>query len=187
MVEGLRLDIELRSRGWATVRLTAPEVALEFTASYTPRDSISDLARAAAGLVVGVPEQVVTWNTEPVEYEWRFATAGGRTRLEDRQFPNYRRQRGRLGDLEAVVEGDTVVLARTLWRGLRRLQSMVAAGEFALLWGHPFPAATVERLGERVREQAGQQKEGLDEQPAPADAGAITASGGQQRSRPPRR
>jgi hypothetical protein len=104
MAEGLRLDIEPPAHEWSTVRLTAPGVGLEFAASYTPRDSIGDLARAAAGLAAGLPEQVVTWNTEPAEYEFHFATAGGRTRLEVRQFPDNRRQRA--GAPASVVEGE---------------------------------------------------------------------------------
>lgn len=154
MAEGLRLDIGLPAHGWATVRLTAPGVALEFTASYTPRDSITDLARVAVGLIPGVPEQIVTWNTEPREYDFRFTTAGGRTRLEVRQFPDYRRQRGREGAVAAVIDGDTVAVARALWRGLRRLEGAVAAEEFATAWRHPFPTATIEQLGEHVRGQA---------------------------------
>ena len=61
MAERLRLDIEAPAHGWAAVRLTAPGVALEFTASYTPRDSISDLARAAAQSLAGAPDQVVAF------------------------------------------------------------------------------------------------------------------------------
>jgi hypothetical protein len=173
MAEALRLDIEPPSHGWATVRLSAPGVALEFTASYTPRDSISDLAWAAAGVLAGRPEQVVTWNTEPIEYEFRFATTGGRTRLAARQFPDSRRQRGCQGCVVAVVEGDPVTVARALWRGLRRLQGSVAAEEFATAWLHSFPAATVEQLGKQVRRQAAQQK---PEQEAPADVGGFDAS-----------
>jgi hypothetical protein len=187
MTEGLRLEIGPPAHGWATVRLTAPGVALEFTASYTPRDSISDLARVADGLVAGVPEQIITWNTEPREYDFRFTTAGGWTRLEVRQFPDSRRQRGHGGTAAVVLEGGTVAVARALWRALRRLQGTVAAEEFAMAWRHPFPAATVEQLGEQVRVQAGQQPTGLPEQPASADAGADTAFGGQQLSVPPRR
>ena len=76
MTDGLRLDIEPPLAGWAMVRLTAPGVRLEFAASYTPWDSINQLAQATAGLLAGLPEQVVAWNTEPVEYEFRFATKG---------------------------------------------------------------------------------------------------------------
>jgi hypothetical protein len=151
MAEGLRLDIEAPAHGWAAVRLTAPGASLEFTASYTPRDSISDLARAAAQSLAGVPEQVVAWNTEPVEYEFRFMTSAGRTRLEVHLFPDTRRPRRGVEAPTALAEGDTPAIARTVWRALRRLQGSMSADEFAATWGHPFPAATVERLGEGLR------------------------------------
>jgi hypothetical protein len=151
MAEGLRLDIEAPAHGWATVRLTAPGVALEFIASYTPGDSISDLARAAAQSLAGVPEQTVAWNTEPAEYEFRFMTAAGRTRLEVYEFPDARRLRRGVEAPTGVVEGDAPAIAGAVWRGLRRLQGSVSADEFAAAWGHPFPAATVERLGEGLR------------------------------------
>jgi hypothetical protein len=136
------------------VRLTAPDTALEFAASYTPRDSICDLASAATGLAAGVPEQVVIWNTEPAEYEFLFATNGGWTRLEVRQFPDHRRQRGRASELTVLIEGDAVTVARALWRGLRRLQGTVGAEEFVAGWRHPCPTTAVERLGEQLRRQA---------------------------------
>jgi hypothetical protein len=150
MGDGLRLDIEPPAHGWATVRLTAPGTALEFAASYTPRDSIGDLASAAAGLAAGVPEQVVTWNTEPAEYEFRFATAGGWTRLEVWQFPDHRRQKGH-GKVGALVEGNAAAVALALWRALRRLQGAVPPEDFAAEWGHPFPIVVVVQLGELLR------------------------------------
>jgi len=151
MAEGLRLDIDAPARGWAAVRFTAPGVALEFTASYTPRDSISDLARAAAQALAGVPEQVVAWNTEPAEYEFRFVTSAGRTRLDVYLFPDARRLRRGVEAPTAVVEGEAPAITRAVWRALRRLQGSMQADEFAAAWGHPFPAATVERLGEGLR------------------------------------
>jgi hypothetical protein len=154
VAEGLRLDLTPPAHGWATVRLTAPDAGLEFVASYTPRDSIGDLASAAIGLVAGIPEQVVTWNTEPAEYEFRLITTGGRGRLEVREFSDHQRQRSCTPVPTIVVEDDAVAIARVLWRGLRRLQGMIAAEEFAAGWGHPFPAAAVERLGERLRASA---------------------------------
>lgn len=152
MAEGLRLDIEPPVHGCVTVRLTAAHATVQFAASYTPRDSISDVASTATELAAGVPEQVVIWNTEPAEYEFRFATDGGWTRLEVWQFPDHRRQR--TGGLATVVEGDAVTVARALWRGLRRLQGAMSAEDFAAGWRHPFPAAAVERLGEQLRRQA---------------------------------
>jgi hypothetical protein len=151
MAKGLRLDIKPPTAGWAVVRLTTSDAVLEFVASYTPRDSIGNLASAAAGLVTGVADQVVVWNTEPDEYEFRFATATGRTRLEVQKFLDYRRQRGHVRDPVAVVEGNALAIAREIWRGLTRLQGEVSAEEFAAAWRHQFPAATVQLLGEALR------------------------------------
>jgi hypothetical protein len=151
MPAALRLDIDPPLHGWATVRLTAPGVALEFAASHTPRDSINDLARAALGLAASDPKQLVIWNTEPVEFEFWFTSVGSWTRLEVRQFPDS--QRRRLGTIVAVVESDTVAFAQALWRGLRRLQGAVATEEFATAWRHSFPAVTVEQLGEQINGQ----------------------------------
>lgn len=153
-MDRMRLDIEPPLRGWAKIRLTAPGARLEFAASYTPWDSIDELARATAGLLVGLPEQVVSWNTEPVEYEFRFTTEDGRTRLEVYQYPDTRRQWRRAEMPVAVVEGDTSGIARAVWRGLRRLRGAVSAESFAAAWGHPFPANTVERVGEQLQGQA---------------------------------
>ena len=55
MAHDLRLDIEPPVHEWATIKLTAPGIAIGFTASYTPRDSIGALAGVAAGLLAGVP------------------------------------------------------------------------------------------------------------------------------------
>jgi hypothetical protein len=150
MAERLRLDIEPPVHGWATVRLTAPGVVLEFSASHTPRDSISDLARAAALVAGGFPEQVVVWNTEPAEYEFQFVTASGRTRLQIQEFTNARRQRGHAEAPPVMVETESLAVARALWRGLRRLQGAVPADEFQAAWGHPFPTTTIERLGQQL-------------------------------------
>jgi len=147
----MRLDIEPPYAGWAKVRLTAEGVRLEFVASYVPYDSIGDLARAAVDLLTGLPEQVVSWNTEPMEYDFRFATAGGRTCLQVHQYPDGRRRWRRAEVPVATVEGDTISIARAIWRGLRRLQGAVSAEAFATVWRGPFPAAAVERIGDLLR------------------------------------
>jgi hypothetical protein len=147
----MRLDIEPPVHGWATIRLTAEGVYLEFVASYVPYDSIGDLARAAVDLLTGLPEQVVSWNTEPMEYDFQFVTAGGRTCLKVHQYPDSRRRRQRAEVPVATVEGDTTSLARAIWRGLRRLQGAVPAEAFAAAWRSPFPSEAVERIGDLLR------------------------------------
>jgi hypothetical protein len=150
MATSFRLEIEPLSHGWVTVRLTTPGVNLAFTASYI-QDSISGLARAADGLLAGVSDHTVTWNTEPVEYDFRFVMAGGRTRLEVHEFPDRRRRWRRVEVPLAVVEEETTSIGRALWRGLRRLQGAMSAEEFEVCWRHPFPTAIVERLGAQLR------------------------------------
>jgi hypothetical protein len=151
MAAGLRLDIELRSDGWAMVRLTAPGVQLEFPASYTPVDSIGDLARATAGLAAGLTEQLVAWNTEPEEFEFQFTTTGDDARLEVRKFPDHRRRAHHADDPVAVVEEERITMIRALWRGLRRLQGSVTDEGYATAWKHPFPADAVERIAQHLR------------------------------------
>jgi hypothetical protein len=146
MADRIRLDIEPPINGWAKVRLTGPEVLVEFVASYTPSDSIGELARAAKSLLAGLPEQVVVWNTEPIEYEFRFVMTGGRTSLEVWQFPDGRTRRCPAAPI-GVVEGATIDVVRAVWRGLRRLQGAISSAPFEAAWGHPFPAETVEQVG----------------------------------------
>ena len=153
MASRLRLDVEPPAHGWAIVRLSVPGVQVEFPASYTPRDSIDDLARAARGLLAGVPDFTVIWNTEPDEYEFRFAAAGSRTRLEVHEFTDFQRQRRYSGRPLVVVEEDTRTVARALWRALRRLQGAMSEEEFAASWKHPFPLDIVQRLGDELRVQ----------------------------------
>lgn len=149
--KGMRWNIEPPVHGWATIRLTAEGVNLEFVTSHVPYDSIGDLARATVDMLTGLPEQVVTWSLEPVEYDFRFATADGRTHLQVYQYPDERRRWRRREVPVATVEDDTVSIALAIWRGLRRLQGAVTAEEFAEAWRSPFPSKAVERIGELIR------------------------------------
>jgi hypothetical protein len=150
MSQEIRLDIEPPADGWTRVGLAAPGVALEFAASLTPRDSIGELARAAADLLGGGAEQVVTWCSEPVEYEFRFLTDGGVTRLEVHEFPNHRRRWRRREVPVAVVAAERGAIARAIWRALRRLQGAVTGEAFAAAWRRPFPVEIVERVGQQL-------------------------------------
>jgi hypothetical protein len=168
-VNGIRLDIEPPVHGWATVRLTAPAVAVEFVASYTPHDSVTNLARAATAVAAGSPEETVAWNTEPTEYDFRFSTAGGVTRLQVREFPDHRRGRGCSGVAVAEVARETAAVVLAVWRGLRRLQGAMTGEAFTAAWRHPFPAATVDRLGDLLRPSTEQGTKGAAEPSVPPD------------------
>src|SRR5262249_55895543 len=89
----LRFDIEPPKHGWALVRLTAPGVSFECDASYTPRDSITDLVWAISALLAGEPDIVVTLNTEPEEFDFDFQCSAEVVRLEISRSPNHYRSR----------------------------------------------------------------------------------------------
>ena len=150
--KGMRLDIEPPIHGGAKIWLKAEGVDLQFVTSYVPYDSIGDLARAIVDMLTGLPEQVVTWSLEPAEYDFRFATADGRTRLQVYQYPDFRRRWRR--QRSSGSHGR---------RRNRQYRSCHLAGVAAFARGGsgrgrslrrgrgPFPAAAVERIGDLLR------------------------------------
>jgi len=150
-MDQVRFDIEPPVHGWALVRVTAPGVSLEIDASYTPRDSITDVAFAISAMLVGHPIPVVVWNTEPQEFDFDFQTSGDSVRLEIHKFPNHSRSRNHRGTPVAVIESGLTKLAEAIWRGLRRLEGKISHGEYALAWQHDFPAGIMQRIGIELR------------------------------------
>jgi len=143
----LRLEIDPPEHGWAVVRLNAPGVSLELNASYTPRDSITDLAGAASALQAGLPAEIVSWNTEPIEFDFEFERSGDQIRLEIRKYRDHSRsRRSKGGELVAVVESDVETVVNAIWRGLRRLQGHMTGSDFATAWGHDFPTSSVDGM-----------------------------------------
>lgn len=139
-----RLDVAFPEHGWVTIRLTAGDVDLTFHASSVPDDPLAMLAEAGNRLAAGDTEVVVTWNAEPVEFELRFAVAGGRCLLEVREA-------SQSGRAIAAVEAAPEAFARAIWESLRRLQGRAGAKSFEAAWRRPFPEASVARLGKRLR------------------------------------
>ena len=150
-MEALRLNIDIPRHGWVNVRLIVGVETLEFIASYTPTDSIGDLARAAVQLASGAPAELVVWNTESDEYIFRFLAAGKLGRFEIHYRPSGRRNKDAVDVPVLIVEDEAVAIARAIWRSLRRLQSSISDEAYAAEWRHRFPARTVERLGGRLR------------------------------------
>ncbi|MCK6470272.1 MAG: hypothetical protein L6R28_00885 [Planctomycetes bacterium] len=145
-VRGWRLDIASPEHGTAEVKFEAPGLHFHIWASYTPFDSIGDLARTALLFFLNKDgERVVAWNTEPVQYELRFATAALRTRVELHEFADHRRP-GK-SEPKASAEADTYTVAHTLWLGLNRLQAAAPPEVYEKTWRHPFPTEEVDRLG----------------------------------------
>jgi hypothetical protein len=150
-MRGVRFDIEPPRHGWALVRLTAPGNSFECDASFTPRDSITDLARAISSLLAGETSCVVVWNTEPEAFDFNFQASRDSLRLEISEYPNYSRRRKDGGTPIATVESQMTTFVEAIWRGLRRLEGKVSNDEFAAAWHHDFPAAIVHRIGTELR------------------------------------
>jgi hypothetical protein len=75
MPDRFHARFELPAVGSLPVTLTANGDSLSFIASHTPYDSLSDLVTALISIVLTSSVDIsVRWNTEPVEYEFRFAT-----------------------------------------------------------------------------------------------------------------
>jgi hypothetical protein len=154
MEEKLRFDIDPPEHGWAAVRLRAPAVSVDIDASYTPRDSITELASAASALLAGLPTATVRWNTEPREFDFDFKKLGELVRLEVREFQNHWRGRSIIGKLVAVIESDVLTVVIAIWRGLRRLQGHMSVSDFSVAWRHEFPTSIVDRLSEQLRSKS---------------------------------
>src|SRR5688500_16006209 len=59
--------------GWMPVSLQTGNSRLAIDASYVPCDSVADLANALALILKGGPEATVSWNEEPIRYDFRFS------------------------------------------------------------------------------------------------------------------
>ncbi len=151
----IQVEIAAPQHGWATVTLSFADAEVTFPASYTPYDSIGLLASAIVQVVDGVSEVKVPFNTEPDQYDLRFSTDAGSTRIELLSFP-FGRRRSPAGDkmageCVAAFTGDTHTACRPFWMALRSLQGAVPLDAYERDWRHSFPAAEVARLTEHFR------------------------------------
>ena len=145
----LKFNIDFPANGWANVTLIASGVEIQFTASYTPRDSISDLVRAVSAGIHGDPEFVVSWHCEPAIVDFRFANGNGLTRLQIHKFLDRLQKQNRQSDkLVTVFEGKTQAFYRAIWRGLRRLQTAQTKEQYEAGWRYSYPAESMNRLTE---------------------------------------
>jgi hypothetical protein len=109
-------------------------------------DSLSQLAQALIVLLAAEGSAIVAWDTEPTEYEFRFAASGDAARFEIVEFADSRRLQGQ-GSTVFVMDGSRREVVLPFWRALRTLQS--DAG-FEQGWGSPFPSRDVRLLGEQL-------------------------------------
>jgi hypothetical protein len=140
----LKVEFSPPKNGWIRLTLGSGGQELIVPMSYTPFDSLNELASAAAAFLESGRESVARLNSEPEEYDVLFES-GTVTNAQRVRVVHYRHGRRMKSDFEVVFvhEGDPLHIGRTLWRALRKLES----GFDSHQWSHGFPTEMVRNLG----------------------------------------
>jgi hypothetical protein len=145
-MERLRARFGPPVHGWMRLALEGVDGEVEFEFSYTPVDSLRDLAEQLRAVHENGLSRTVRFCCEPAEIDLRFEVlTGGRTRITVTRWPGVARTGSDHGLF--AWEGATDDLALAFWRALRRLQAESFAAGNSPQWSHPFPAKDVELLG----------------------------------------
>lgn len=142
MAERLRFDVRHEKHGWLWVSLAWDDFATEFPASHVPCDSVGQLAQAMLTLLTYDGPVTVVWNTEPVEWEFRFRRSGPQAELCVWEFEDGRRRTG-TGTLRATLSLPLLELTAPFTNALVRLGRDEA---FRAEPGRLFPEALLERM-----------------------------------------
>jgi hypothetical protein len=154
----LRVEFGKPEHGWMAVALTSGDTRFDVHASYTPRDSVSDLASAASLILKGGVEATLVWNEEPNQVDFHFTAEGDEAMLVATRYPDHQRGK-RCGQELLRVRGTRADVCLPFWRGLRQLQSKMPSDEYKAAWRHEFPGEKVDEisaLAHRGQEKARQ-------------------------------
>ena len=147
MPDPFRVRFDPPTVGSLPVTLTASGDSLSFIASYTPYDSLSDLVTALIAIVLtDSVDSSVCWNTEPVEYEFRFGTDASDITLHVIHWPNSTRARENSQSV-FTVRGSRMEIVLPFWRALRQLESQATT---RWEWQHPFPDRDMHKLDKHI-------------------------------------
>jgi hypothetical protein len=148
MPDHFRVRFAHPAAGWLPVTLTANDHALSFVASHTPYNSLSDLTIALISVVLtDTLDTSVRWNTEPIEYEFRFASDARDMTLSVIQWPDSTRARENNQNVFRA-RGSRVEMVLPFWRALRQLESH---GTQVWEWQHPFPTSDMRKLDHYIQ------------------------------------
>jgi hypothetical protein len=137
--EDLRVDIDGPRNGWVAVTIVAGRRRYAFDGSFTPNDSIADLASALIAVATIETTTRVFWNEEPAQHVFELARTGEEVRLaltarSDEPASSFTFD----GSLERVVG--------PFLAALEHLQHRQRPDAYAREWRHPFPETAVQRL-----------------------------------------
>jgi hypothetical protein len=140
------VELSPPSIGWIELALRSGAAEVLIQVSHTPYDSLEEVAAAAASFLETGHVTVARLNCEPDQYDLVFEAS----RLRAVLYPGGRRTIASARDV-LLHEGAPLVMARTFWRALRKLESQFEPEH----WNHPFPSQAVERLGRLVKADEG--------------------------------
>jgi hypothetical protein len=150
----IRIKFATVLHGWMPIGIYLDSESLNFIASYTPRDAISELARSLLCFLTTNGTYIVTFREGPAQYDFSFTREGERgkfkvIRYSDYWGPDYKREPATGEELISVSEG-FINIALPFWRGLRELKSRVEREGYEEQWRWPFPHNEVEQLDQKL-------------------------------------
>ena len=148
----LKVELVPPKDGWAVLLVSRGTEVVEFSFSYSPRDSVEDLIEAVDRIVTSPGESSVVLRAGPEELDIEFARHEDRVDVRLVTYPNSTRHRDVPGDERMSFSGNPRLIGKVFWRALRDLQSRIPAPTYLQEWHHPFPERLVAQLGSRFEE-----------------------------------
>jgi hypothetical protein len=184
MSKELRISFADPCDRWLDVTIECSSVAVTFSTSSTPRDSVTELAAALLQITRARGEVSVVWNQEPDEIETLFRREGSTAELRVVVVDRSKRARAN-GSLSrrtlATYSAPAGQIVAVFAQALDRLRDATTDGQYEKAWGHGFPHEAVDALMAAKARQLVLLVRGTRESarcPAPASAIARRDGGG---------
>ena len=146
----LRVQLEPPEKGIGLIRVTFGERQIERSFSYSPADTISELAEAVDAVVTAGGKRTVVFHGGPDELEFSFDRGDAADGISLTVTAFEGRSRDRSGDEFLKLRTSPQLLGKLFWRALRDLEGAMSPQDYAAEWRHPFPHRIVAQLGERL-------------------------------------
>jgi hypothetical protein len=137
---GLKVRIAPPENGWLDVTIRGRAVTVSFTASYTPHDSVTELATALVRLVEFGASSEVMWNQEPGTVRIAVGRRGAIAQLRIEVLAEPERA------VLLMHEASAAEIAIPFAVALDALRNVMVDEHYEASWRHPFPHAAVDTL-----------------------------------------
>lgn len=160
MPETVEVRVGEPSQGWAEVTLRAGRQELVIEASYV-YDGFSALAASLFKLLnyrhLAPEDTLVTWLSEPAEYDLRFTRDGDTYRVTVDYYPDSRRGAGTPPSYHVFdAVGTYKQVCLPFIHAVQRLGERYSAAEWGERWQREFPIRWMELLTAEALRQAGE-------------------------------